>query len=192
MATKEQLIQAMSARIARQFDETDLIKNTAYFDKKTTTLPCRNTRVITIHMYIPTESNTSGKTFYTYEFIDHTGVNDHYDLPGIAEAILLVGYANDDISGYAPGDLSDMGFVPEDGTNLCAIANMLMPDNYKLIAQNNKFYGPEYEAGHDGQPYYGPTYQDVFVTENLTIFDKVIAHRDVKIGTRCVNDYVGD
>lgn len=192
MATKEQLIKAMSERITKQFAEADLIQNTRCFGKKTITLPCRNTRVITIHMHIPAESNTSGETFYTYEFIDRTGTNVHYDLPGIAEAMLLIGYANDDISGHAPGDLVDMGFVPEDGTNLCAIANMLTPDNYKLIALNNKFYGPEYESGHDGQPYYGPTYQDIFITENLTIFDKVIAHRDVKIGTRCINAYVGD
>lgn len=192
MASREQLIHAMADRLAKQFDEAKLLPDNDYFDKKVTTLPCKNTRVVTVTKHIPDKNNNQGHEFYTYEFIDHRSQNDRYDLAGISETLLLLGFANDDISGHAPGDLIDMGFIPEEGTNICAIANMLRPDNYKLVCTGNRSYGPEYEAGHDGQPYYGPTYRDVFVRENLTIFDKVIAHRDIKIGTETVNSYVGD
>lgn len=192
MASKEQLIQAMSARLAKQFDEAELVSDNNHFDKKVTTLPCKNTRVVTVTKHIPDKNNKQGHEFYTYDFIGHHSPNDHYDLAGISETLLLIGFANDDISGHAPGDLVDMGFVPETGTNVCAIANMLQPDNYRLVCADSRSYGPEYEAGHDGQPYYGPTYRDVFVRENLTVFDKVIAHRDIKIATETVNNYVGD
>lgn len=192
MAAKKQLIQAMSNRITRQFDEAELKKYTEHFDMKTITLSCKNTRNVAIHMYIPADGNTSGKVFYAYEFIDHQGRNDHYTLSDIAKEILQLGYANEDISGHSPDELADMGFVAESGTNLCAISNMLRSDNYKLVTTGKTYYGPEHDTGHDGQPYFGPIYQDVFTTENLTVFDKVIAHRDVKIGSRCVRDYVGD
>lgn len=192
MASKEQLIQAMSARLIKQFDEAELLSDNNYFNKKVTTLPCKNTRIVTVTKHIPDKNNRQGHEFYTYDFIGHHSQNDHYDLTEISETILLIGFANDDISGYAPGDLVNMGFVPETGTNVYAIANMLQPDNYRLVCTDSRSYGPEYEAGHDGQPYYGPTYRDVFVRENLTVFDKIIAHRDIKIATETINSYVGD
>ncbi len=197
-ASEEQLVAAMMNRLKRQFDEAELKPGeNRYFDEKTTTLPCRNTRVVTIVMHVPTEENKANSypkhelEFYTYDFLDKHG-KDQYTLENMARVLLQLGYANDGISGCTPDQLTEMGFIPEEGTGICAIANMLQPDNYKLVMTNEKYYGPEYDSGHDGQPYYGPTYRDVFVKENLTIFDKVIAHRDIKIGSQCVNDYLGD
>lgn len=197
-ASEEQLVTAMMNRLKRQFAEAELKPGeNRYFNEKTTTLPCRNNRIITIIMHVPTEENKScnqpGREpeFYTYDFIGMHG-KDHYTLEDVAKVLLQIGYVNDDISKCTPDQLTGMGFVPEKGTSICAIANMLQPDNYKLVMTNEKYYGPEYDSGHDGQPYYGPTYRDVFVKENLIVFDKVIAHRDIKIGSQCVNDYVGD
>lgn len=191
-ASEEQLVAAVINRLKRQFNETEFKpgKN-QYFKEKTTTLPCRNTRIVTIIMHIPTEENKHGSEFYTYNFLNQQ-YKDQYTLENMARLLLQLGYENDDISGCTPDQLTEMGFIPEEGTSICAITNMLQPDNYKLVMTNEKYYGPEYESGHDGQPYYGPTYRDVFLRENLTVFGKVIAHRDVKIGSQCVSNYVGD
>lgn len=191
-ATKSQLITALSAKIVKALNDAELKKYNEYFQYKTTTLPCRNTREIKITMMIPVEGNTRAEKFFAYSFLGHTGNNDHYTLDALSEQLLELGYQNDDISTLTPNELTAQGFVPEEGTNICAISNMLVSDNYKLVMTGEKTYGPDYEAGHEGQPYYGPTYRDVFERENLTIFDKVIAHRDVKIGTQTVSDYVGD
>lgn len=197
-ASEEQLITAMMNRLKRQFDKAELKPGeNQYFKEKTITLPCRNTRIVTVVMHVPTVANKARNypkcelEFYSYDFLDKH-VTHQYTLENTAKALLQLGYENDDISGCTPDQLTEMGFIPEEGTSICAITNMLQPDNYKLVMTNEKYYGPEYESGHDGQPYYGPTYRDVFVKENLTIFDKVIAHRDVKIGSQCVSNYVGD
>ena len=191
-ATKSQLITALSAKIAKGLNDAELKRYNEYFQFKETILPCQNTREIKITMMIPNESNAKGEKFFKYSFVGHSGDNDHLAFDALSEQLLEIGYQNRDISVLSPAELTAQGFVPEDGTNICAISNMLVPDNYKLVMTGERYYGQDYEAGHDGQPYYGPTYRDIFERENLTIFDKVIAHRDVKIGTQTVSDYVGD
>ena len=192
-ATKSQLITAVSAKIVKGLNDAELKKYDEHFCYKETVLPCRNTREIKVRMMIPQENNKSGKKFFKYSFLGHTGNNDHYEaLDQLSEQLLEIGYQNSDISILTPDELTQHGFIPEDGTNIYEIKNMLVPDNYKLVMTGKKSYGSEYEAGHEGEPYYGPTYRDVFEQEDLTIFGKTIAHRNIKIGTETVSNYVSD
>lgn len=189
-ATKSQLITAVSAKIVKGLNEAELKKYDKYFNYKETILSCRNTRKIKITMMLPQETNKDGKKFFKYSFPGHTEDDDHYEvLDQLSEQVTLLGYANNDISTLTPTDLLQQGFVPEDGTNIYEIKNMLFPDNYKLIMTGQRSYGPEYKVCNED---YEQTCKDIFEQENLTIFGKVIAHREVKIETETVNNCISD
>lgn len=175
MATKEQLIGSMAKKLIKQFDETDMQDYNQDFSKKETLLNCRNTRVISVMQFLPTETNKTGVTFYSYQFLtmfDQTA----YTLEQIAEKLLLLGYENEDISGTAPDILQTMGFIPKTGTNYCALSNMIMPDNYKLELTDQTELSPIYDVDT-------VSYQDTLITENLTIYGKIVATRKLKSKT---------
>ena len=186
-ATKSQLITAVSAKIVKGLNKTELKKYDEYFCYKETTLTYRNTRKIKITMMIPQKNNESDRKFFKYLFFDHIGINDYYEtLDQLSEQILDIGYQNNDISVLTPAELLQQGFIPEDGTNIYEIKNMLTPDNYKLMMTGKLSYGEEYEANNKEKPYCNSTCRDIFEQENLTIFGKTIAHRNVKVGTEKV------
>lgn len=175
MATKEQLLQSMANRITRQFAEANTLSHNADFDKKEITLTCRNTRIITVMQFLPTETNRTGSLFYGYRFLTVTDPQ-HYTLEQLSEKLLLLGYENEDISGTAPDDLFKMGFVPEPGTNYCALSNMLMPDNYRLELSEKPVTGEPYEMTSGSG-----MLRDTFIREDLTVYGKAVAHRYIKI-----------
>ena len=186
-ATKSQLITAVSAKIVKGLNKAELKKYDEYFCYKETTLTYRNTRQIKITMMIPQKNNENDRKFFKYLFFDHIGINDYYEtLDQLSEQILDIGYQNNDISVLTPAELLQQGFIPEDGTNIYEIKNMLTPDNYKLVMTGKLSYGEEYEANNKEEPYCNSTCRNIFEQENLTIFGKTIAHRNVKVGTEKV------
>ena len=186
-ATKSQLITAVSAKIVKGLNKAELKKYDEYFCYKETTLTYRNTRKIKITMMIPQKNNENDRKFFKYLFFDHIGINDYYEvLDQLSEQILNIGYQNNDISVLTPAELLQQGFIPEDGTNIYEIKNMLTSDNYKLMMTGKLSYGEEYEANNKEKPYCNSTCRDIFEQENLTIFGKTIAHRNVKVGTEKV------
>lgn len=192
-ATKSQLITAVSAKIVKGLNKAELKKYDEYFCYKETTLTYRNTRKIKITMMIPQKNNENDRKFFKYLFFDHIGINDYYEtLDQLSEQILDIGYQNNDISVLTPAELSQQGFIPEDGTNIYEIKNMLTPDNYKLVMTGKLSYGQEYETDHEEkinhkeETDHNSTCRDIFEQENLTIFGKTIAHRNVKVGTEKV------
>lgn len=188
--TKLQLITAVSAKIVKGLNEAELKKYDECFNYKETVLSCRNTRKIKITMMLPQETNKDGKKFFKYSFPEHIENDNHYEvLDQLSEQVTLLGYANNDISTLTPTELLQQGFVPENGTNIYEIKNMLFPDNYKLIMTGQKSYGPEYKISNEDCE---QTCKDIFERENLTIFGKAIAHREIKIGTEIVNNCISD
>lgn len=183
------ILKSAMKKIENNLSKEKIQKYDEYFDYSQHTFTLRNTRKINIIKMLP--KNSKSDIFYKYQFLGHAGNNDHLSLEEMAEQLLKIGYANYDIAGLTAQQLTEIGFVAENGTNIVAVSEMLRPDNYKLELTENKYYGPEYEEGHDNQPYFGATYQDIYQTENLSIYGKIIAHRDLAIGSVCVNDYVG-
>lgn len=189
-ATKSQLITAVSTKIVKDLNKAELKKYDEDFNYKEIVLSCRNTREIKITMMLPQETTKDDKKFFKYSFPGHTVDDDHYEtLNPLSEQIILIGYTNNDISTLTPNELLQQGFVPEDGTNIYEIKNMLFPDNYKLIMTRQRSYGPEYKACNEDHE---QIYRDIFERENLTIFEKTIAHREIKIGTEIVNNCISD
>ncbi len=178
MFTEKQLI-AAAKKITDKLAEAAIINHNEQFDVQSASMAFRNTREINIHHYIPKNDNDA--EYYTYEFLGRQLVDTHFDLNGLAEQMLTIGFANGDISYHiTPAGLTDMGFVPAEGTNLCAIANMLKPDNYKLTLTGETC------------TYEGEGYRDIYETENLTIFDKVIATRKIKVGSETLDAHSED
>ena len=178
MATKEQLVQSMVKKLTKQFGEVIEQDYNQDFNKKETTLNCRNARVISVMQFLPTKTNTAGVIFYSYQFLtmfDQTA----YTLEQIAEKLLLLEYENEDIFGAAPDVLKTMGFVPEIGTNYCAISNMIMSDNYKLELEDHTELSKPYEVNQI-------LYQDTRIKEHLTIYGKTVATRLLILKTKPV------
>lgn len=176
MVTKEQLIQSMANKLTKQFAEAVPTPFDKDFEKKETLLFCRNTQVIKVLLFSPTEANKTGEHYYRYEFLTVTSP-ETYDLMQISEKVLQIGYENEDISGSTPEDLMKLGFVTESGTGYCALCNMLRPDNYALEVENEYLVSEPCEAD-------GVMVQNIFAIERLVIYGKTVAKRYTKIGTR--------
>lgn len=84
-------------------------------------------------------------------------------------------------------NIKDIGFMLEDGFY-----------QYRLELDESQTYcGQNYSTG-DSPYYYGSTYRDLFHREYLCVRHseeddwKRVLYRDVKIGSQCVSNYVGD
>lgn len=184
--TKEQLTQGAAAKIKKLLDAAEVHEyrdGTKYAEAVVT---FKNTRQCTVGRA------SREKDTYCYRFLGHSGDGDRLTLDELAEKILLAGFENADLAGSSPADLMNAGFTAAKGTSIGAVANMLASDNYSLVLSGKQYYSDEYESGHDGQPYYGPTYRDVLEHEDLKVLGVTVAGREVKIGTQCVSAYVGD
>lgn len=171
MATKEQLIHSMMKKLTKQFDAVTAVSSDNGTLTKETVLNCRNTRVITVIQTVTPDC----KTYYGYQFLtvlDETP----YTLEQISEKLLLLGYENEDIFGAAPDQFQALGFIPEPGTNYCALSNMIMPDNYVLELDEQVRTNESCEVN-------GVSYQNTCIKENLTIYGKVVASRNIIIKT---------
>lgn len=190
MTAKEQLLQAAMQNIQKRLDDAEMLKYDRYFAYKRAALMCRNTRRIIVRQMLP---KTKGvQPYYTVQFLGDTGQNNHLSLKEAAEKTLEISSANTDISGSTPDDLLQMGFIPEENITLKQVSSLLERSPYQLILTNKRFYGPKYESGHEGQPYYGPTYCNIYAVENLCIGTFIAAHRNIKVGIKTVNAYIGD
>lgn len=177
MATNGNLIDSAIKRITTKFDETELQTYDDELDYKETTFSCRNTRVITVRMFIPhNKTQNTDNAFYTlhmYGYITEPEQSIHYDITTLAQKILEIGYRETSLAELSPAELTELGFIPEQGTNIYAVANMLRPDNYKLVMSGEWTYNIVEDSGN--------VFHDTIERENLTIFDKVIAHRPVNV-----------
>lgn len=166
-----------------------------------------NNRVATVCKHTPDKkANKSNlaKTHYTISFLGSSGVNNHMTLEEVAKKLYELGIENVDPfkDGVNTKKLKDLGFQQIEllqEPNIKDIGFMLEDGfyQYKLeMDMDSIYYGPSYSDGCAG--YYGSTYEDAFRREYLYVrhtedgnWTKAL-YRDVKIGSRCVNNYVGD
>lgn len=197
-------IKAINAKLAN----AKVSRQNKYWNCCTAKFTFGNNRVVTIYKHIPSDSNLSKRTtdvHYTICFLGNHAVNTQYRLDEVAKKLYEMGLENVDLfkDGVNTKKLRELGFEQVERLqepNIKDIGYYLEEGFYQYkfeVDESKTYYGREYNTGVLPY-YYGSTYQDMFYREYLYVrhsdngkWFKAL-YRDVKIGSRCVNNYVGD
>lgn len=163
-----------------------------------------NTRVVKVQRHIPVyKKGAKGDIHYSVEMIGEYR-KDHLTIEELAEVLVEWGNANKNFVNKDLGakHLKDMGFVqavPKEEPTISDIAFNLSEGvwEYRLVVdESTKYFGPEYDTGV-APYYYGSRYEDVFKREYMEVRHGdgewyKVAYREVKVGSHCISNYVGD
>lgn len=177
-----------------------------YWDYSRAEFTFGNGRKAIITKHIPNKkTNKSNQVgiHFSIRCVDRT--TSHLTLEKVAEKLYELGLENVDPfkDGANTKKLRELGFKqvePLQEPNIKDIGFMLEDGFYQYrleIDESQTYCGQNYSTS-DSPYYYGSTYRDLFHREYLYVrhseedeWSKVL-YRDVKVGSQCVSNYVGD
>ena len=194
--------------IESKLSNATVVNNGKTWNKCSAEFTFGNNRTATVHMHIPNVNNPVKRVTDVHYTITYLGVHDsnlHMTIEEVADKLYNLGLENVDPfkDGVNTKKLKDLGFEQIEvlqEPNIKDIGFMLEDGFYQYkfeIDYNQRYLGPEYDTGTLPY-YYGSRYQDVLRREYLLVrhFEnedwKRVLYRYVKVGSRCVSNYVGD
>lgn len=201
---KKKSIKAIENKLAKATVES----NGRYWNRCGAEFTFGNNRTATVYKNIPSKNNTTKRTsdiHYTISYLGNHDSNLHMRIDEVAEKLYELGLENVDPfkDGVNTKKLKDLGFEQIEilqEPNIKDIGFYLEDGFYQYkfeIDYTQRYLGHEYDTGNSPY-YYGSTYQDVLRREYLLVRHgdegewKKVLYRYVKVGSRCVNNYVGD